>query len=151
LLKGRKLRLILEPGRSIVAAAGILLTRVIYTKENDRKRFVIVDAGMNDFIRPTLYGAFHTILPCTRSNRDELPVDVVGPVCETGDFFAKDRLLQKCVPGEFLAILHAGAYGFSMSSNYNSRPRPPEVLVDGSTFYIIRRRESYQDLVKAEL
>jgi diaminopimelate decarboxylase len=151
LLKGRKLQLILEPGRSIVAAAGILLTRVIYTKENDRKRFVIVDAGMNDFIRPTLYGAFHTILPCTRSNRGELPVDVVGPVCETGDFFAKDRLLQKSVPGELLAILHAGAYGFSMSSNYNSRPRPPEVLVDGSRFYIIRRRESYQDLVKAEL
>jgi diaminopimelate decarboxylase len=151
LLKGKKMRLILEPGRSIVAPAGILLTRVLYTKENDRKRFLIVDAGMNDFIRPTLYDAYHSILPVLRTSRKEVAFDVVGPVCESGDFFAKGRVLQECVPGELLAILHAGAYGFSMSSNYNSRRRPAEVLVDGSRFYSIRRRESYQDLVKQEL
>ncbi|MCI0607364.1 diaminopimelate decarboxylase [bacterium] len=151
LLTGRKIQLILEPGRSIVAPAGLLLTKVLYTKENDRKRFLIVDAGMNDFIRPTLYDAYHTILPAIRAKRESSSFDVVGPVCESGDFFAKDRILQESVPGELLAILHAGAYGFSMSSNYNSRRRPPEVLVDGSRFYIIRRRESYQDLVRQEL
>jgi diaminopimelate decarboxylase len=151
LLKRKKLRLILEPGRSIVAPAGILLTKVLFTKENDRKRFLIVDAGMNDFIRPTLYDAYHSILPVLRTSRNKVSFDVVGPVCESGDFFAKDRVLQECVPGELLAILHAGAYGFSMSSNYNSRRRPAEVLVDGSRFYSIRRRESYQDLVRQEL
>ena len=151
LLKGKKLRLILEPGRSIVAPAGILLTKVLYTKENDRKRFLIVDAGMNDFIRPTLYDAYHSILPVHQTNRSKVPFDVVGPVCESGDFFAKDRVLQECAPGEYVVILHAGAYGFSMSSNYNSRRRPAEVLVDGSKFYSIRRRESYQDLVRQEL
>ncbi len=151
LMKGKKMQLILEPGRSIVAPAGFLLTKVLYTKENDRKRFVIVDAGMNDFIRPTLYDAHHTILPVLQANREKFSCDVVGPVCETGDFFARDRVLQESAPGELLAILHAGAYGFSMSSNYNSRRRPAEVLVDGSRFYVIRRRDSYQDLVRGEL
>lgn len=151
LLKGRKLQLILEPGRSIVATAGILLTRVLYTKENQGKKFVIVDAGMNDFIRPALYGAFHRILPGRRSNRPVSRQDVVGPVCESADFFAKDRELQAFVPGELLAIDEAGAYGFSMSSNYNSRPRAAEVLVDGEKIVVIRRRESHKDLIKGEM
>ncbi len=118
---------------------------------NDAKHFVIVDAGMNDFIRPALYDAFHTVLPAAQSKRQSLLQDIVGPVCESGDFFAKDRMLQECTPGDLLAITEAGAYGFSMSSNYNSRPRAAEVLVDGKNFYMIRRRESYQDLVKPEL
>jgi diaminopimelate decarboxylase len=151
LLSGRRLHLILEPGRSIVANAGILLTKVLYTKENDSKHFVIVDAGMNDFIRPSLYDAFHTVLPAKQSSRKPKLQDVVGPVCESGDFFAKDRNLQECAPDELLAITEAGAYGFSMSSNYNSRTRAAEVLVDGKHFRVIRRRESYQDLVKPEL
>ena len=146
LLKGRKLRLILEPGRSIVASAGVLLTRVLYTKENDRKRFVIVDAGMNDFIRPALYGADHPVIPAQKRGRPKLKQDIVGPVCESGDFFARDHLLQACNPGELLTIENAGAYGFSMSSNYNSRPRPAEVLVHGRTFEVIRKRETYRDL-----
>ena len=145
------LRFILEPGRSIVAPAGVLLTKVLFTKENYGKRFVIVDAAMNDFIRPSLYGAHHEILPVVKSNRAELNVDVVGPVCETGDFFAKDRLLPENDPGDLLVLLHAGAYGFSMSSNYNSRKRPAEILVDGSRFYTIRRRETDLDLLRNEL
>jgi diaminopimelate decarboxylase len=145
------LLLILEPGRSIVAPAGVLLTKVLFTKENYGKRFVIVDAAMNDFIRPSLYGAHHEILPVTKSDRSPLSVDVVGPVCETGDFFAKDRLLPETFPGDLLVLLHAGAYGFSMSSNYNSRKRPAEVLVDGPRFYTIRRRETDLDLLKNEL
>jgi diaminopimelate decarboxylase len=147
----RGLHLILEPGRSIIAPAGVLLTKVLFTKENYGKHFVVVDAAMNDFLRPSLYGAHHEILPVTQSDRPTLSVDVVGPVCETGDFLAKDRSLPKSAPGELLILLHAGAYGFSMSSNYNSRKRPPEVLVDGSRFYTIRRRETDLDLLRNEL
>jgi len=146
-----RILLILEPGRSIIAPAGVLLTKVLFTKENYDKRFVIVDAAMNDFIRPALYSAHHEILPVGKFNRPAERVDVVGPVCETGDFFAKDRLLPKTAPGDLLALLHAGAYGFSMSSNYNSRKRPAEVLVDGSRFYTIRRRETDLDLLRNEL
>jgi diaminopimelate decarboxylase len=151
LLKGRPLQLLLEPGRSIVAAAGILLSKVLYTKQNYGKNFVIVDAAMNDFIRPALYSAHHKIAPACLSNGIKSTVDIVGPVCETGDFFAKDRELEPCNPGDYLAIFHAGAYGFSMSSNYNTRPRPAEVLVDRDHYYVIRRRETYGDLVRGEL
>lgn len=149
--KSRKLLLILEPGRSIVAPSGILLTKVLFTKNNHDKHFVIVDAAMNDFIRPSLYGAFHPIIPAVQSNRPLISADVVGPVCETGDFFARDRQIPACASGEMLAILHTGAYGFSMSSNYNSRKRPAEILVDGTKFYTIRRRETDEDLIRCEL
>ena len=147
LFKGRSLQLMLEPGRSIVANAGILLTRVLYTKENDRKHFMVVDAGMNDFIRPSLYDAIHPVIPATQNNRRSKTQDVVGPVCESGDFFARDRVLQPTNPGELIVIAETGAYGFSMSSNYNSRPRAAEVLVDGKNYSVIRRRESFQNLI----
>jgi diaminopimelate decarboxylase len=150
LLKGRELQLILEPGRSVVASAGILLTSVLYTKRNGRKRFVIVDAGMNDFIRPALYGANHPVVPGKKNGGDRYRQDIVGPVCESGDFFAKDRELVQCFPGDLMAITEAGAYGYSMSSNYNSRLRPPEVLVNGSKFHVIRKRESYLDLIHGQ-
>jgi len=151
LFRGRNLLLIIEPGRSIVASAGLLLTKILYTKENYGKHFVIVDAAMNDLIRPSLYNAYHSIVPVHENHRSVRTVDVVGPVCETGDFFARDRDLSECGPGELLAILHAGAYGFSMSSNYNSRVRPAEVLVAGNDFYVIRKREQYSDLIRGEL
>jgi diaminopimelate decarboxylase len=150
ILKNRPLRLLLEPGRSLVASSGILMTKVLYTKQNYGKSFVIVDAAMNDFIRPALYDAFHTIIPGKKTRARKRKVDVVGPVCETGDFFAKDRLLQSQRPGDYLAILHAGAYGYSMSSNYNSRTRPAEALVDGDRFAVIRKRESYRDLIRGQ-
>jgi diaminopimelate decarboxylase len=151
LLKGRNLHLILEPGRSIVATAGILVTRVLYTKVNDRKHFTIVDAGMNDFIRPALYDAFHEILPVKQTDRNSIKQDVVGPVCESGDFFARDRTLPQFIPDDLLVMTEAGAYGFSMSSNYNCRPRPAEVLVDHRKFFLIRSRETYEDLMRFEL
>jgi diaminopimelate decarboxylase len=151
LWKGRKLLLILEPGRSIVAAAGMLVMKVLYVKKNYGKRFVIVDAAMNDFIRPSLYGAFHQIVPVRKSAASAITADIVGPVCETGDFFARDRELPEPRQGDLLALLHAGAYGFSMSSNYNSRKRAAEVLVDGHHFYTIRRRETDRDLMRNEL
>lgn len=163
LLAEKGIRLILEPGKSICANAGILVTRVLYTKQSGGKRFVIVDAGMNDLIRPALYDAFHFIwpadvdpglVPVRRSKRllfEGLEaVDVVGPICEGADFFAKDRPLPPVGSGDLLAIFTAGAYGFTMSSNYNARCRPPEVLVDDDSFRIIRRRETYQDLVGPE-
>lgn len=163
LLADKGIRLILEPGKSICANAGILVTRVLYTKQSGGKRFVIVDAGMNDLIRPALYDAFHFIwpvdvdpglVPVRRSRRllfEGLEVvDVVGPICEGADFFAKDRPLPPVDSGDLLAIFTAGAYGFTMSSNYNARCRPPEVLVDNDSFRIIRRRETYQDLVGPE-
>jgi len=144
--------LILEPGRSIVGNAGLLLTRVLYLKENDLKRFVIVDAAMNDLIRPSLYNAYHAILPVRAADdRASRAVDVVGPICESGDFLAKDRELPGVEEGELLAVMSAGAYGFAMASNYNTRPRAAEVLVDGSRFSIVRRRESYADLITGEL
>jgi len=163
LLKDMDLKLILEPGKSICANAGILLTRVLYIKQSGTKKFVIVDAAMNDLIRPALYNAFHFIWPVSpepqfvpprRAADLQLagtePVDVVGPVCESGDFFAKDRALPPVKRGDLLAIFTAGAYGFTMSSNYNARPRPPEVLADGQQFSLIRRRETYEDLIAAE-
>lgn len=154
LIEGLKHKVIFEPGRIIVGNAGILVSKVLYIKETKDKTFVIVDAAINDFIRPTLYGAYHEIIPVRQSpiTDDRLPitVDVVGPICETGDFFARDRNLPVLKAGELVAILDVGAYGFSMSSNYNARPRVPEVMVKGDEYYITRRRESYEDLVMGE-
>jgi diaminopimelate decarboxylase len=140
LLRKRNFKLVLEPGRSIVGNAGVLLTQVLYTKKNDNHDFVIVDAGMNDLLRPSLYHAYHEIVPVQRNHRPNIVADIVGPVCETGDFLANDRTIEKPEPGEFLAVLNAGAYGYSMSSNYNIRPRPAEVLVNGSKSTLIRKR-----------
>ena len=144
------LTLLLEPGRVLVGNAGILVTKVLYLKSTDTKNFVIVDGAMNDLIRPALYDAYQRIEPVRREERPPVVVDVVGPVCESGDFFAKDRELAGVRPGELLAVRSAGAYGFVMSSNYNSRPRAPEVLVDGSTFHVVRSRETLDDLVRGE-
>jgi diaminopimelate decarboxylase len=153
-LRGLNVRLLLEPGRSIIGPAGILLTSVIYRKQNDGKRFLVVDAAMNDLIRPALYGAYHEIIPVIhRGNPAVQPevTDIVGPVCETGDFFARDRELPMVEEGESLAILDAGAYGMVLASNYNTRPHPAEVLVNGASAKIIRRREKVSDLLRAEL
>jgi diaminopimelate decarboxylase len=143
--------LLLEPGRSIVGPAGLLLTRVLYHKQNDGKQFLIVDAAMNDLIRPSLYSAHHDIVPVNRSNtQKKAAYDVVGPICETGDFFARDRELPSTQEGELLAILDAGAYGMSITSNYNTRSRPPEVLVEGNKARLIRRRETVRDQIRIE-
>ena len=152
LLKKIDLKIILEPGRFIAGNSGILVTRVTYLKETKTKRFVIVDAGMNDLIRPSLYEAYHDIVPVMRQNETakKIVADVVGPICESGDFLAKDRELPELSQGELLAVMGAGAYGFTMSSNYNSRPRAPEVMVEGDRFYIVRKRETYADLIKGE-
>jgi diaminopimelate decarboxylase len=150
-LRGLKLHLLLEPGRSIVASAGALLTRVIYNKTNGSKKFLVVDAAMNDLIRPSLYQAYHEIVPARlQPQAGKQTVDVVGPVCETGDFFARDRLLPVSGPGDLLAILDAGAYGMSLASNYNTRGRPAEILVTGKSIKRIRRRESIADLMRNE-
>jgi diaminopimelate decarboxylase len=141
---------IFEPGRVIVGNAGILLTKVLYTKANDDKRFVVVDAGMNDLIRPSLYSSYHGIQPVVRSARESVTADVVGPICESGDYLAKGRELPLFERGELMAVMSAGAYGFTMSSNYNSRPRAAEVLVDGKRITVIRKRETYRDLVRSE-
>ncbi len=146
-----KIQLLLEPGRFLVAQAGALVTEVLYTKQNGAKKFVITDAGMNDLIRPALYGAHHQIvhvIPPESLSRET--VDVVGPVCESGDFFARDRQLPPVAAGDLLAILDAGAYGLSLSSNYNTRPRPAEVLVEGNHARLIRRRETVRDLLGPE-
>ena len=146
------LTLVMEPGRVIVGNAGILVTKALYLKEGEAKSFVIVDAAMNDLIRPSLYGAYHEIKPVNEEagHRAKQQVDIVGPVCESGDFLAKDRLLAAVKPGELMAVMSAGAYGFVMASNYNSRPRVPEVLVKGGDIHVIRERETYEDLVKGE-
>jgi len=149
-LPGMDCTLILEPGRVIVGNAGVLVTRVLYTKEGNEKNFVIVDAAMNDLIRPSLYGSYHRIQPVQKNERIETVVDVVGPICESGDFLAKERKIQKAEPGELLAVMGAGAYGFTMSSNYNSRPRIAEVMVDKDRFYVVRKREEYEDLIHGE-
>jgi len=142
---------ILEPGRVLVGNAGILVTRVLYTKQSPVKNFVVVDAGMNDLARPSLYGSYHAIWRVHRvSGRDEVTVDVVGPICESGDFLAKDRKLSRFEPGELMAVMSAGAYGHAMSSNYNARPRVPEVMVRGSQFFVVRERETYADLIRGE-
>jgi diaminopimelate decarboxylase len=145
---------ILEPGRFIVAQAGALLTRVLYIKKNGAKTFVITDAGMNDLLRPALYHAHHEIIPIKQPANSPKPgskVDVVGPVCESGDFFARDRALPALKPGDLVLLLDAGAYGMSQTSNYNTRPRPAEVLVEASTTHLIRRRETMRDLLAPEL
>lgn len=142
--------LLCEPGRFLVGSSGALLTRVLYRKESPAKSFAIVDAGMNDLIRPSLYDAYHEIRPVAESADGLEVVDVVGPICESGDFFAHDRQLPITRAGDLLAILSAGAYGFVMASTYNARPRPAEVLVSGSRHRLIRRRETYDDLIRAE-
>jgi diaminopimelate decarboxylase len=149
-LKGLDVTLILEPGRVLVGNAGILVTRVHYTKDTDTKHFIIVDAGMNDLARPSLYGSYHALHPVTERPRPEVEASLVGPICESGDFLAKDRLMPAFAPGELVAVMSAGAYGFSMSSNYNSRPRVAEILVKDREFYVIRKRESYRDLIRGE-
>src|SRR5580658_3538161 len=149
-LRESGLRIEVEPGRSIVGAAGVLLTRVLYRKRNGAKEFVIVDAAMNDLLRPSLYRAHHEILPVRKNPLPAITADVVGPVCETGDFLARDREMVDAMPGDYLAVMTAGAYGFALSSNYNSRPRAVEVLVEGESFRIIRAREAYADLVRGE-
>jgi diaminopimelate decarboxylase len=149
-LRQSGLAVMVEPGRSIAGPAGILLTRVLYRKRNGAKEFVIVDAAMNDLIRPALYKAHHEIIPVRRNPLPPITADVVGPVCETGDFLARDRRMANVMPGDFLAVCTAGAYGFVQSSNYNSRPRAPEVLVEGAGWRLIRQRETYEDLVRGE-
>ena len=151
LMKGLNAKLILEPGRFIAGNSGILLTRVIYIKESWGKKFVVVDSGMNDLIRPSLYNAHHEIRPLISKKGKRERVDVVGPICESGDFLAKARLIEELKAGDIIAVMSAGAYGFTMSSNYNSRPRVPEVLVNGSSFKIVRKRETYKDLIRGEL
>ncbi len=164
LLRGKPYRIAFEPGRYIAGNAGILVTRVLYRKQGGERRFVIVDAGMNDLIRPTLYESYHHIWPVRPADPANVPpersrafeprggetVDVVGPICESGDYLAKARPLPTTKRGDLLAVFTAGAYGFAMSSNYNNRPRVPEVLVDGDTYRVIRRRETYEDLVSLE-
>ena len=149
-VQGRGLTVMVEPGRSIVGAAGMLVTRVLYRKQSGKKEFVVVDAAMNDLIRPSLYRSYHDILPVRKTDRPAIVADVVGPVCETGDFLARDRTLANVAPGDFLAVATAGAYGYVLASNYNARRRPPEVLVEGDKWRIIRARETYEDLVRGE-
>jgi len=143
--------LLLEPGRAIIGPAGVLIMRVVYRKRNDGKQFVIVDAAMNDLIRPSLYNALHEIVPVVRrAGEPNETVDIVGPICESGDFFARGREIRHVEEGDLLAILDAGAYGMSLASNYNTRPRAAEVLVDGKRARLIRRRESINDLLAGE-
>ncbi len=150
LLKEVGLKIILEPGRFIAGNSGILVTRVVYVKETPIKSFIIIDAGMNDLLRPSLYEAYHEILQVRRKDAEPIKADVVGPLCESGDFLARDRELPRPKPGELLAVMGAGAYGFTMSSNYNSRPRAAEALVMEGKFYLIKERERYEDLIKGE-
>ena len=157
IVRGKGLKLIVEPGRLIVGNAGVLLTRVLFNKQGGEKHFVIVDAAMNDLIRPSLYGGWHRIWPLKGEAPPPLgtvpafpPVDIVGPVCESGDFLAQDRPLPPVKRGDLLAVMSAGAYGFTMASNYNDRRRPPEVLVDGDRYAVVRARESYRDLLRLD-
>ena len=149
-LRGMDLGLILEPGRVLVGNAGILVTKVLYRKANEVKNFVIVDAGMNDLLRPTLYNAFHAIEPVVTSKENMIVADIVGPICESSDFLAVDRSICDVVSGDLLAVMSAGAYGYVMSSNYCSRPRVAEVMVKGDRFHIVKTRENYADLIKGE-
>jgi len=149
-MKDKPYSLVLEPGRSLIGNAGVMVTKVLYFKEGTAKKFVIVDAAMNDLIRPAFYESYHEILTVNESSRTNAVVDVVGPICESGDFLAKDRELPDVGSGDLLAVLSAGAYGFVMSSNYNTRPRAPEVLVKDDKFSVVRERETYDDLLKLE-
>jgi diaminopimelate decarboxylase len=149
-LEGMGLTLVLEPGRVIVGNAGIFVTKLLYVKATPDKTFYVVDGAMNDLVRPAFYGAYHAIMPVAQTKAKMRKVDVVGPVCESGDFFAKGRKLAELAPGALIAVMGAGAYGFSMSSNYNSRPRVAEVLVRGKEFFVIRKRERYSDLIAGE-
>jgi len=150
-VSGHDLEIVIEPGRSIVAEAGLLLTRVLYRKTNGERNFVIVDAGMNDLIRPALYHSHHEIVPLRRSDEaGAIVADVVGPVCESGDFLARGRSIANVLPGDLLAVSTVGAYGFVAASNYNARPRPPEILVEGDAYRVIRKRETYEDIVRGE-
>jgi diaminopimelate decarboxylase len=150
LVDGRKLTLIVEPGRSIAGNAGILVTKTLYIKKGVGKEFVIVDAGMNDLMRPSLYDAYHHILPVVKNRRAKITADIVGPICESGDFLAKERRIPRVKTGEYLSVMTAGAYCMSMSSNYNSRPFIAEVLVHGRNHNLIRRRGTYNELTKDE-
>jgi diaminopimelate decarboxylase len=149
-MQGVDCTLVLEPGRVIAGNAGILVTSVIYIKEGTEKTFVTVDAGMNDLIRPSLYGSFQAIQPIVKKPGEKIVADIVGPICESGDFLAKERTIPAVKPNDLLAVMSAGAYGFTMSSNYNSRPRVPEIMVKGAHFSIIRERERYEDLMRGE-
>ncbi len=149
-IEGHGLTLMLEPGRSIVAEAGVLVTRVLYRKRSPRKEFIIVDAAMTDLIRPALYKAHHEVIPVRRTPLGTVRADVVGPVCETGDFLARDREVANVLPGDYLAVCTTGAYGFVAASNYNSRPRACEVLVEGNAWRIVRTRETFEDMVRGE-
>ena len=149
-VRGLDVTLVLEPGRSMVGNAGILLTRVLYLKRTEAKNFVVVDGAMNDLIRPSLYGAFQGLRPVDRREAEPMTADVVGPICESGDFLAQDRDIQPPEPGDLMAVMSAGAYGFTMASNYNTRPRAAEVLVDGNEFAVIRERETLEGLVAGE-
>lgn len=150
-LRGIGLKIIVEPGRVLVGNAGILVTRVLYVKETDVKRFIVVDGAMNDLIRPVLYEAYHEIVPVTRRGAGKVvTADVVGPVCESGDFFARERDLPEAQSGDLLAVMSAGAYGFVMASNYNSRPRAAEVMVNGSGYHVVRERDTFEDLIRGE-
>jgi len=151
LLRGLGLKIIVEPGRFIVGNAGILAAKVLYVKKTGKKRFVVVDAAMNDLIRPAFYDSYHEIMSVgKKAGQELLPTDVVGPICESGDFFCKNRPLPPFESGDCLALMSAGAYGFTMSSNYNSRPRAAEVMVSGKTVKLVRRRESFDDLIRGE-
>ena len=150
-LKKIQLKILTEHGRFVVGNGGVLVTRVLYVKHTPVKRFVITDAAMNDLIRPVLYGSYHEIVPVAKRKRGTMTADVVGPVCESGDFLAQDRRLARVEEGELLAVMSAGAYGMVMASNYNTRPRPAEVLVNGRQFEVVRRRESLKDLVRGEI
>jgi len=148
-------KLILEPGRVLTGNAGVMITKVLYQKQGPEKLFVIVDAAMNDLIRPSLYQAYHSVWKTERKGEelqadDKIVVDIVGPICESGDFLAQARELERVQSGDLLALMSAGAYGFSMSSNYNSRPRAAEVLVNGDRYFVIRQRETYDDLIRGE-
>jgi diaminopimelate decarboxylase len=149
-LQTTQLTLILEPGRVLVGNAGILVTRVLYTKAAGEKNFIIVDAAMNDLIRPSLYGSFHGIQPVRRADGRKIKADIVGPICESGDFLAKEREVEYLETGDLVAVMSAGAYGFSMSSNYNSRPRAAEVMATGTDYHVVRARETREDLIRGE-
>ncbi len=149
-IKDLNCTLIMEPGRVIAGNAGILVTKVHYLKHGPTKKFVVVDAAMNDLARPSLYGAYHAIKPVKESDCGTEVADVVGPICETGDFLARDQEVPVCKQGDLLAVMSAGAYGFSMSSNYNSRPRVAEIMVSGDQYHVIRARETYENLIMGE-